>query len=476
MQNFIKKIDLQKLAGIKRILGVDLFDGGIRVVELEKKGNVFNRFTANYKVVQSFTHFFKEQKTSSDIGLEVKQMLAQHSVKTLFAVSSIRSGGVKTIVATIPADYKNIDEWIRDHYEKLLNIPLSLAALSYGYEILEKNEPNLVVEITFIRRKDIERYTDILKSAGLQLLTLGYGTRDAINTLYIDQKALEQKDFIVAYITNDTVELTHCKNGNRIATKHIAVKSEEEIAEAITGRETSAPLVFVLAEKSLERIPFKNVHLVEPLGLLSHYALAVGLAIRGFIPEVSPINFLLEKEQQDKDSLVYRSLFQRVVLTLGCFLLVLLCIPTVTSFYFGAGIEEVANAALSQGEVFTKVATLEREVVFLERKVQGVSSSIKPSAFARFLHDIAAVAPEQLWLYKLSVHELNNTDARFIISGYTRNNDNIPRFLKSLEKMNNCSEVNLVKAGLPGTADPMTFAQERPGPVVTFEIRGVMRH
>lgn len=475
MRNFLKKIDFQRIAGINRILGIDLYAGGARIVELEKKGSFFNRFSANYKVVQFFTHSFGELKTSSDVGPEFQKVLTQHNIKARFVVSSIRSSGVKTVVTTIPADNKNIDKWIQSRYEKLLNMPLSLAALSYAYEILEEKEGGFVIEITFIHKKDIERHVTILQNAGLSLLALGFGTRDAINTLFIDHKAMYHKEFTVAYITGDSVELTRCKGPNRIATKHVAVESKEELEVLLSGEYNQDSPIFVFTEKLVGGFSSKNICFIEPLGISSGYALALGLAIKGFIPELSPANFLPEKEQQDKDSIFYRLLFQRAVLMMGCLLLLLLVIPATTSFYYMSGIEEAANVTLSQGEISVKAVTMEREIAVLKRRVQGAASSVKPSTYARTLHDIAAVAPGELWLYKLSVQELNDSDARFIISGYTQNNDNIPRFLKSLEKIDGCSEVNLVKAGLPGTTEPIAFVQQRFMPVVTFEIRGTVK-
>src|SRR5258707_5591551 len=167
--NPLHQIDLQRLAGVRHVLGVDLTDARALIVELERGGNPWNRFRPKFTVKKSFTIDFDSSTSVAERAKILRACISKQNITTSFAVTSIQSLGIKILTTTIPSDAANIDEWIKEHFEKLIKLPLSSDQISYQYEILNSSASGTVADITFLRNSDIEQCKQLFLQAALQL-------------------------------------------------------------------------------------------------------------------------------------------------------------------------------------------------------------------------------------------------------------------------------------------------------------------
>src|SRR5713101_6022027 len=105
--NPLHHIDLRRLAGIRRVLGVDLTDSRARIVELERKGNPFNRFKPKFTVRKSLTIDFDTNSDVAGRAETLRSLLRQQEITTPFAVTSVQSLGIKIVISTLTSDARN---------------------------------------------------------------------------------------------------------------------------------------------------------------------------------------------------------------------------------------------------------------------------------------------------------------------------------------------------------------------------------
>ena len=464
--NFIRQIDVLRLGGVKSILGIDLTESRARVVELERRGNPFNKFKPKFSVQRSFTVDFEPAATPLERIQDLSLSLRKNSVRTKFAVTTVQTLGVKTITAIIPPEVDHIDEWIREHHEKLLKLPIPIDKVSIQYEILQTNGNGILTEITFVRNSDIAGYIDFIRQSGLKLVNLGAGCRDAINAIMIDSLSIHKDELKFVYASQDEAQIASFENGNRKGIER--VRFDRGLDAYVTGNN-------VLIAGEVDKLPGSQLcEAATPLNLPSEYTLSIGLAIKGFLPELSPVNYLDADIRVKTETLIYRSLFQRMALGFGLLTIVLLGIQFLTSSIFQSRIDAIDELLTASGGTYADVAVLEQQVNNLESRLHGGGASLKRSNLAKALHDIAIAAPDSVWFTKLDVVE-QESRRRLSISGYARCNEEIAGFLKQLQLKGNCAEVSLIRSGLASQPKSLVPVRRKNAGFVTFEISGIVR-
>jgi hypothetical protein len=172
---------LPRIAGVNRVLGIDMTDERIRVVELQRRGSLFGFGRVRVRVMRSFTHVLTDSERESDRAVLLKRALEEHDVRSRFAVSSLQSPGVRTLTAVVPNDVSEIDEWIVERREQLLKMPLSDIRTEHVYRVLDVAPEGTRVEIAFVRPDDDTAHRQIVERAGLTLLSLNAGRGDEAN-------------------------------------------------------------------------------------------------------------------------------------------------------------------------------------------------------------------------------------------------------------------------------------------------------
>jgi hypothetical protein len=452
--DWIKNISLRQLAGISRILGVDVSEDRARVVEVQERWLNFRRRKERFAVRSCFTVEFDPQSTWPQKAELLRQKLAEHGIKTGYAVSSIHSLGVKVIDAAIPPDVRSVDEWISENRERLLRIPLASGHIDHAVEELERTESGIRAEISFVRREEIERWKSFFRGAGLELIALGAGFRDASNVLVL-VKIPDDVSIKFAYSHDGPMDVVGIAQA-RIRSHQTAVPPEQI--------KQDDSLLFISGEKT-QQLDLPGAQLLRPLGLPLEYCLAVGLALKGLRQNLSPANLLSSEETKHIETQLYKSLFQRTVIGTGAVTVVLLLLPFVAGLYLNWRSNSIDEQLLANGGSYTELKLLETQTLGLEKQLSGSSTTVRSSETARVLHDIAAASSEGLWLYRVKLETGNRRESKVSLFGYTSNNEKVTDYLKSLGLSG--YEASLVRSGSPQPNE--TAIPSRKG-IGTFEI------
>jgi Tfp pilus assembly protein PilN len=461
---------------MNKVLGVDLDERRIRVVELERQGSPFNKFKSDFKVTNSFSLEFASHDSLQTEADGLKKIFQEKRIRTKYAVSSIQSIGVKSLITALPSTVTNIDEWIREHCERLLKIPVSPRDISFAYEILSKDNSSISVEITFVKNSNISEFKTFFKNAGLELIGLGAGIRDAQNVLWGNNFFLKAEKPTFAYCTENKIFLTTFHDGKGLQKQSVALESRD-IASALLGEEVSSIIgtdKVILAGESLEGLEPNGYEVLRPFGLQSEYTLASGLALKGFLPELNPVNFLEKTEQAQIEERVYASLFKRVVLACGATTIFLLLAQGLLSSYLQGRIESLDNEILAMGPAYTEVAALERRVSDLKKETEENRTLSRRTNIARALHEIAQATPDGVWLNRLTLTRTENQTYDLSISGSSKESDRIAEYLKRLDANHLCSNVVLLRSGSSQESRGQLSVRKVSSSMVTFEIKAVM--
>lgn len=473
--DILKRIDLQTMAGIRRILGIDLTDDMVRIVELEKQGGYLNKYAPKFKATKAYYRRFSAGASMEAKAEETKTFLISCGITTTHAVSSVRTLGVKTLRVSLPANAENTDEWIRENYERLLKIHLPLSQLSYGFEIIDLNESGTRVEITFVRNSDIESYRSFFKNVGLTLIALGAGTRDAANAVVTGEMDDRVDSFLLVFGDSSELTVTRFDHGQRGGSEHLVVNDAQDVLKAVAGLKFD-PANADIPIRVAGSIDFTSDEggytIARPFGLQSEETLAAGLAVKGFIPEISPVSFLSSQEKEHLSGLMYKSLATRVALTLGLIVVFLLSFQLLASSLIQYKTETLDEHLASAGPDYTVVSLLQRDVERLERRLTG--TTLHKSSMARTIHELASAVPDNVWLYKLQVLADGNRLPAISLFGYSTSNEKVAAFLKRLAEV--CSEPNLVRSSLPLQSETLVPVVAGRVPLLTFEIKAEGKH
>jgi hypothetical protein len=457
MMNHLPKlansIDIQRIAGIKRVLGIDLTDELVRIVELENLGSGANKYAAKFYSIKASYHRFKEGSSLEQKVQDTRECIASCGFSTRYAISSIRTLGIRTIVATLPTATESIGEWIQENYERLIGFSLPISQLSFGYEVIESTETETRLEVTFVKNSDMAWYRDFFEKAGLTLLSLGAATRDAANGFIVEGS----KDFSLAFVDSSMISVTRFSYGARQATQQIPISDDQSALDTLNkfhqdSNHSSTPL-YIAGEISPE-LENTELSLNGPLGLRSEETLAAGLAVKGFLPEISPINFLTSGDKENVSRLIYKSLTHRAAIILGTVLMLLLSLQLVASWIIQNKIETAEQRLSAAGPEYTRMSVLQRDVDFLRRKFEGANPA--RSHLAKTLHDLASATPENVWLYRLQL---------------VNDNRSAQTYLKKLRSI--CREASLVRSSLPLQSETMVPVRRTKDPMITFEAKAL---
>jgi Tfp pilus assembly protein PilN len=468
VKDFINHIDIQRISGIRSILGIDISDNHVHVVELKRRGSILNKFSGRFEVMKHFQETLPGDLSATERGVRLKDLIAKHGASARYAVGAISSLGVKTVTTPIPTTIARIDEWIKDNHEKLLRVHLSIDLMAFSYEILAQDESMRTLEISFVKKSEIEDYRKLFKAAGIELFALAAGARDAVNALVVSTAKLGDKRFL--HFDDQFCTITSFSNGKRIKQEQVSTESRPEFTDDTLGADSGS---IILAGLVPEGFKNRDYETLKPLNLPTNHTLAVGLAIKGFLSEISPVNFLTHFERDRLSDRLHKSLTARAVLALGIVVILLLGMEVMAKTLLQSRIEALDEMMASGGADIAAVQALDKKVKTFERNLAGNESVLRRSTFARILHDVASSAPDSMWLYKLQIKENEGHNQEVFIYGFARSDESISRYLSQLEVIARPIGVELLHSGSGHGADDIVQVKSTLAQMVTFEIRAV---
>lgn len=478
MIRFVRNIDVQRFAGINTILGVDLTNESARVVELKRKGNPFSKMRARFEVQESFELPFGTEETLDEKARMFQEMLKEKRVKTKFVVSAIRSSAIKREHVVVPHSVDDINEWIEENWTTLLRIAIPRSEISYGVEVLGYTDAGQNVELTFVKKKEAQWHEQFFEKAGVELLTLSAGSRDVLNVIFGSRLLFTREEFTLTVPDGDGVLTSYFRDGKEQRREYVFRDllggNVSEYAAISNHLQRDADGVME-REGGPDRLDVQGHLVLKPFDLSPEYALAAGLALKGFIPELNPVNFVSSEKKARTGILTERALLQRTVISCGAIIFVLLLVQTMASIYLQGRIQAVDKKILEMGPLYHNVANLESQVQTLQEEYEGKRIRFRRSNTARVLHEAAGSLPSEVWLDKLAIEKKGVNPCLLHISGFAKTSEEISAFLKALKQNEVCSDVSVVRIGTEQQLERAAFTKGLPLSSVSFEIKGTIK-
>jgi len=377
---------------------------------------------------------------------------------------------VKTVTTTIPTNLPSIDEWIKENHEKLLRIHLSPEQMAFEYEITSQDASSRSLEISFVRKSEIDDWRKLSNAAGVELIALGAGTRDAVTAFIASGTISGPRKFV--HFDDHIRSVTALSNGRRMGQTQVSLEEAGKFMAEESLPEDS-PAKTILSGHLPKGLKGSEHETFLPLNLPTEYSLAVGLAIKGLLSEISPANFLSSSERERYSNKLQKSLTQRLVLALGAVLVLALGLEMLSATILQSRIEAIDEQLASSGTDLAAVQVLDRKVKNLEHNLAGSVSMLRRSNYAKILHDVAKSTPDSLWLNRLTVKEDDSHNQEVLIYGFARTDEAISQYLKKLEIIARPIELELIHSGT-GKGDERIYHVKRSAPaMVSFAIKAV---
>jgi len=471
-EQVLKNLDVRRIVGIKSMLGIDLTEERVRVVLVRKKGSIFNRYTGRYEALSSFAIDFQPNEPLEQKAIRLRELLVQKGIRSKYAVSSLQSTGVKSVTAAIPAGTKDLHNWINDNLERMLGLPIAPHEVSYGYEILTSSDAGMTVQITFARNTEQDRLKNFCQIAGLELVDIGGKDRDALNALFVSKGHSAQGDLVFVHCSRDWALLDLVHGGKIKISKSISLGEDQQTIERSFNGQLKELPPFVFAGDVPERWKQNALTILNPLGLATEYTLAVGLAVKGFVSDISPMSLSSPQDKVQFEAFVYKSLFQRVTIALGALLILLLMVSSLLNLHYQSQIDQAEQELLASNASQTEVAVLEKRVKELSGQIKGGDGVSMRTNVAGTLRAIAKATPQELWLYKLTASSDGKASYQLNIKGYTTAADKVTDFLKALDQFT--KDARLIRSGSPLQSENLLPVGNKGLQFTTFEIRAMV--
>lgn len=164
------------MAKAKNYLGVDIGGGGIKVVNLIAEKNRPRLATYGFSErspEEVDIDWFGNPKETASL---LKEICRRAETLTPYAITSLPIASVFSAVINLPnLKPKEIDAAVRWEAKKLIPLPIEEVVLSW--KILprlskEEEEKNLIVLLTGAPKSLVQKYVDVFKMAGLNLISL----------------------------------------------------------------------------------------------------------------------------------------------------------------------------------------------------------------------------------------------------------------------------------------------------------------
>lgn len=421
-------VDLLTLSGVKSVIGIDVNEQRVRLVELRRQ------LTLGAKLRFTATHTLTvETGGAKHRAQSVRAALEEHGIKSNYAVSTVRQG-VKLIQTVMPVSSSEVEEWLSEHAMSLLKLPVSPSELTISAEVLEETTDGCRVEVAFVRTSEIDRMKEFVAATGLELLSLRIGIKDLLSEIDGDGTVIWSDSGVMSGIAR--------KQGVR--------QKEERFTDiaAIPDRALFAgdPPPGISADR-----------LLRPFGLDTSYALPGVLARRGFDAATFDNGI---------SDVLWKKAFQRVALTVSTALLILLLLPTLVSLAVGMRQDSLTESPTAL--LLEEVELLEEQLAGLNGRLDAEKATKGRTQIAQALQQIAFTLPDSLYLTEMKVGSESGNRATLDITGETLNRDAVTGFLRTLEENPVCESVQLLALG--GDRGQKASRAERTG----FELRAVL--
>lgn len=477
MNRWIRNIDLRRFAGLSEVLGIEVRSDRMRVCALRARGGWLNKFKTTFEVLEHFEIQLDGTEIATSKGELLRKEIEKRNLRAKHAVVGLSPSSARTITATPPGSASNISEWISENIQRLLRIPISSKDVVVGHEYLHSSGQGKSIEITIAKRKDIEDLQELASTAKLELLGISLSKREAVTALLVSDSPALAGEAEYVYFDQNVAHVTSLISGRRSKAEQVPVGEVNGIVHFGNpdkmGSARNGGTLTVAGEVPAD-IVSNRATMLSPFGIPTPFTAAAGLAVKGFLPELSPVNLLDCAVSVKSETQFAKNLFHRVTIATGVAIMSLLFLQMIASLVVSKWSERIDEELLSLGPSYYELKQLEQEVLDLRAATQGPTAVVARSSYSEILHDVAASAPDGLWLKKLILGGNETGPGKLSLEGYARGSDLIAAFLKNLQKNNVCTEVRLTRSGSDDARKPAVPMRLKGKGYTTFVIEGTI--
>jgi Tfp pilus assembly protein PilN len=161
------ELDLHQLAGLSRILEIRLGESELHVTELSVGPLLRKAGLTERKEWWSESLALPPDASSDAAGEALAGLLKDKTSKARRARIVLRAQAIRTLRADLPEGDVRITEWIEDHAETLLQLPVTSGSMAFDFRRIGEVEGTTAIEIAFARAAEIENALALCRAAGL---------------------------------------------------------------------------------------------------------------------------------------------------------------------------------------------------------------------------------------------------------------------------------------------------------------------
>jgi Tfp pilus assembly protein PilN len=163
------ELDLHQLAGLSRILEIRLGECELHVTELSVGPLLRKKGGSERKEWWSDRITLPSNASIETEGEALAELLKDKTAKARRARIVLRTQAVRTLRADLPEGDIRIPEWIEDHAETLLQLPVTTGSMAFDFRHLGTVEGTTTIEIAFARASEIDKALAVCRAAGLNI-------------------------------------------------------------------------------------------------------------------------------------------------------------------------------------------------------------------------------------------------------------------------------------------------------------------
>jgi len=492
------KINLHKLKPQKSCIGLDINTHSIKLVELENR-----RDRLILKNLGSET--LNGDLNGHDVSQAIERLRKRLDIQNSTILTSMNGATVRhKLIKTPLLSYPETELWLQLHLAEYLPPGIRSSDVAFSFHIGQENHEQQHVLLSIVRKNDIQQRLELLQQAKLSPSAISSGCLDLLNTLALQSDDFFDKTVAIISQQSDKTTVIFCEQGlladyqeifiadNNLwgeKIKHLLVhywqqeQGKPPVAKIfLTGTETEKPAL----RQCLEEIA--AVEIIEPLSgiekngqsqLPPDFALATGLAVKGFYPLLNTIDLLPAAEKQQHVQIQEKRSALNVMFLAGGFFLVLYLIISLWTRVVSSQLKTVDEQFSLLNAQIMAIEKLKQENRLLSEKILQVQGIVlKRSHHSERLYELSRMMPQQVWLRELSLGQ-NKKQATnsavagneiISLAGLAFSAAQVAMFLKSLEDSPSFTNVKLERMVTISAAEVWEKSKLRNIPLVKFII------
>jgi hypothetical protein len=163
------ELDLHQLAGLSRILEIRPGESELHVTELTVGPLLRKIGRTERKEWWSESLALPPDASSDEAGEALAGFLKDKTSKAKRARIVLGAQAIRTLRADLPEGDVRIPEWIEDHAESLLQLPVTAGSMTFDFRRIGEVEGTTAIEIAFARASEIDKALALCRAAGLSI-------------------------------------------------------------------------------------------------------------------------------------------------------------------------------------------------------------------------------------------------------------------------------------------------------------------